>query len=167
MKKILSFILSLVMISSLSISAFAAEPNTTSTTPPELIQSENEVDTGDVISSTTFKLVPLSRETFYGDAGTCTLDYLSLGYVTWTIKIPGAVIVSFEGNLHFNKLRTPFGTFDHPISSTLTSGTEDVKYGLSKGDWEVEFTGIATDAAGNMYAVVDDAFIHFQVKQNW
>ena len=33
----------------------------------------------------------------------------------WTITVPGAVIVSFEGNLHFNKLGTPFGTFDHAI----------------------------------------------------
>ena len=48
--------------------------------------------------------------------------------------VPGAVIVSFEGNLHFNKLGTPFGTFDHAISAYGTIGTEDVKYGLSKGN---------------------------------
>ena len=167
MKKFLSLILSLVMVSSLSISAFAAEPNTTGETAATLNQNANEIDTDDVISSATFKLIPLSRKTFYGVAGSCTLDYLSQGYVTWTINVPGAVIVSFDGNLHFNKLRTPFGTFDHSIFSTRTSGTEDVKYGLSKGSWEVEFTGIATDAEGNMYAVVDNATLPFTVTQNW
>ncbi len=77
----------------------------------------------------------------------------------------GAVIVSFEGNLHFNKLGTPFGTFDHAISAYGTIGTEDVKYGLSKGKWEVEFTGIATAANGDMYSVVDGATLAFSVTK--
>lgn len=98
-------------------------------------------------------------------AGSCTLDYLSEGYIQWTITVPGAVIVSFEGNLHFNKLGTPFGTFDHAISAYGTIGTEDVKYGLSKGKWEVEFTGIATAANGDMYSVVDGATLAFSVTK--
>ena len=53
-----------------------------------------------------------------------------------------------------------FGTFDHAISAYGTIGTEDVKYGLSKGKWEVEFTGIATAANGDMYSVVDLSLIH-------
>ena len=112
-------------------------------------KSSIEIDKGTTVNSATFKLVPISRETFWGDAGSCTLDYLSEGYIQWTITVPGAVIVSFEGNLHFNKLGTPFGTFDHAISAYGTIGTEDVKYGLSKGKWEVEFTGIATAANGD------------------
>lgn len=131
----------------------------------EAITSQENTDTGNVVNSATFKLVPLSRKTFWGDAGSCTLDYLSQGYIQWTIQVPGVVIVSFEGNLHFNKLGTPFGTFDHSITSTSTSGTEDVKYGLSKGKWEVEFTGIATDAAGNMYSVVEGATLPFTVSK--
>ena len=86
-------------------------------------------------------------------------------YIQWTITVPGAVIVSFEGNLHFNKLGTPFGTFDHAISAYGTIGTEDVKYGLSKGKWEVEFTGIATAANGDMYSVVDGATLAFSVTK--
>ena len=120
---------------------------------------------GTTVNSATFKLVPISRETFWGDAGSCTLDYLSEGYIQWTITVPGAVIVSFEGNLHFNKLGTPFGTFDHAISAYGTIGTEDVKYGLSKGKWEVEFTGIATAANGDMYSVVDGATLAFSVTK--
>lgn len=85
--------------------------------------------------------------------------------IQWTITVPGAVIVSFEGNLHFNKLGTPFGTFDHAISAYGTIGTEDVKYGLSKGKWEVEFTGIATAANGDMYSVVDGATLAFSVTK--
>lgn len=124
-----------------------------------------EIDKGTTVNSATFKLVPISRETFWGDAGSCTLDYLSEGYIQWTITVPGAVIVSFEGNLHFNKLGTPFGTFDHAISAYGTIGTEDVKYGLSKGKWEVEFTGIATAANGDMYSVVDGATLAFSVTK--
>lgn len=70
-----------------------------------------------------------------------------------------------QGNLHFNKLGTPFGTFDHAISAYGTIGTEDVKYGLSKGKWEVEFTGIATAANGDMYSVVDGATLAFSVTK--
>ena len=44
-------------------------------------------------------------------------------------------------------------------------GTEDVKYGLSKGKWEVEFTGIATAANGDMYSVVDGATLAFSVTK--
>ena len=128
-------------------------------------KSSIEIDKGTTVNSATFKLVPISRETFWGDAGSCTLDYLSEGYIQWTITVPGAVIVSFEGNLHFNKLGTPFGTFDHAISSYGTIGTEDVKYGLSKGKWEVEFTGIATAANGDMYSVVDGATLAFSVTK--
>lgn len=164
MKKFLSLILSLVMICTISIPAFAAE--STSTAPSTTINSQEETEnTGNVVSSLTFKLIPLSRKTFWGDAGSCTLDYLSQGYIQWTINVPGTVIVAFEGNLHFNKLGTPFGTFNHSITSTGTSGTEDVKYGLSKGDWEVEFTGIATDIEGNMYSVVEDATLPFTVTK--
>ena len=164
MKKFLSLILSLVMICTISISAFAAE--STSTAPSTTINSQEETEnTGNVVSSLTFKLIPLSRKTFWGDAGSCTLDYLSQGYIQWTINVPGTVIVAFEGNLHFNKLGTPFGTFNHSITSTGTSGTEDVKYGLSKGNWEVEFTGIATDIEGNMYSVVEDATLPFTVTK--
>lgn len=128
-------------------------------------KSSIEIDKGTTVNSATFKLVPISRETFWGDAGSCTLDYLSEGYIQWTITVPGAVIVSFEGNLHFNKLGTPFGTFDHAISAYGTIGTEDVKYGLSKGKWEVEFTGIATAANGDMYSVVDGATLAFSVTK--
>ena len=88
-----------------------------------------------------------------------------IGTVLWTITIPGTVITSFEANLHFNKLGTPFGTFDYAISTRSTSGTEDVKYGLSKGKWEVEFTGIATAANGDMYSVVDGAKLTFSVTK--
>ena len=128
-------------------------------------KSSIEIDKGTTVNSATFKLVPISRETFWGDAGSCTLDYLSEGYIQWTITVPGAVIVSFEGNLHFNKLGTPFGTFDHAISAYGTIGTEDVKYGLSKGKWEDEFTGIATAANGDMYSVVDGATLAFSVTK--
>lgn len=160
MKKFCALMLSMVLALAISVPAFAAEPTTA---VPSTSTSQEETDTGSVVSSSTFKLVPLSRKTFWGDAGSCTLDYLSQGYIQWTINVPGTVIVSFEGNLHFNKLRTPFGTFDHSIVSSRTSGTEDVKYGLSKGDWEVEFTGIATDAEGNMYGVVENATLPFTV----
>ena len=68
-------------------------------------------------------------------------------------------------HLHFNKLGTPFGTFDYAISTRSTSGTEDVKYGLSKGKWEVEFIGIATAANGDMYSVVDGAKLTFSVTK--
>ena len=117
--------------------AIAAEPIGT------VLSAKKSVNTGTAVSSATFELVPISRQTFWGDSGSCTLDYLSEGYIQWTITIPGTVITSFEANLHFNKLGTPFGTFDYAISTRSTSGTEDVKYGLSKGKWEVEFTGIA------------------------
>lgn len=163
MKKFFSLLLALIMVFSMSATAFAAESSSTS---PSTSNSQEEANTtGDIISSSTFKLVPLSRKTFWGDAGSCTLDYLSQGYIQWTINVPGTLIVAFEGNLHFNKLGTPFGTFNHSIISTGTSGTEDVKYGLSKGNWEVEFTGIATDIEGNMYAVVEDATLPFTVTK--
>ena len=66
-------------------------------------KSSIEIDKGTTVNSATFKLVPISRETFWGDAGSCTLDYLYEGYIQWTITVPGAVLVSFDGNLHFNK----------------------------------------------------------------
>ena len=43
-------------------------------------KSSIEIDKGTTVNSATFKLVPISRETFWGDAGSCTLDYLSEGY---------------------------------------------------------------------------------------
>lgn len=139
--------------------AIAAEPIGT------VLSAKKSVNTGTAVSSATFELVPISRQTFWGDSGSCTLDYLSEGYIQWTITIPGTVITSFEANLHFNKLGTPFGTFDYAISTRSTSGTEDVKYGLSKGKWEVEFTGIATAANGDMYSVVDGAKLTFSVTK--
>ena len=48
-------------------------------------KSSIEIDKGTTVNSATFKLVPISRETFWGDAGSCTLDYLSEGYIQWTI----------------------------------------------------------------------------------
>ena len=83
-------------------------------------KSSIEIDKGTTVNSATFKLVPISRETFWGDAGSCTLDYLSEGYI---------------------------------------------QYGLSKGKWEVEFTGIATAANGDMYSVVDGATLAFSVTK--
>ncbi len=162
MKRIFSIALSLAMVFTLSATAFAAEPITAPTTETTELSTQDR--STEVIASKEFKLVPLTRETFYGDAGTCTLDYLAGGYVTWTITMPGVNMTSFSGNLHFNKLGTPFGTFDHSIYSTEWSGTEDVKSNLSKGDWEVDFTGIATAADGSMYAVVDNASIKFYVN---
>lgn len=162
MKKFLSLVLSLAMAFAISLPAFAAEPTTQ--TPVINAASLEGSETGYVESSSTFKLIPLSRETFWGDAGSCTLDYLSRGYIQWSITVPGAVIVSFEGNLHFNKLGTPFGTFNHYISSTGTSGTEDVGSELSKGKWEVTFTGIAMDIDGNMYSVAENATHSFTVS---
>ena len=44
-------------------------------------KSSIEIDKGTTVNSATFKLVPISRETFWGDAGSCTLDYLSEGYI--------------------------------------------------------------------------------------
>jgi hypothetical protein len=148
-----------------AVAAFAATFGCSSQWKGSSKKSSIEIDKGTTVNSATFKLVPISRETFWGDAGSCTLDYLSEGYIQWTITVPGAVIVSFEGNLHFNKLGTPFGTFDHAISAYGTIGTEDVKYGLSKGKWEVEFTGIATAANGDMYSVVDGATLAFSVTK--
>lgn len=161
MKRILSFALSFVIVLTISTTAFAAESTTPIAPSSETLQQEN--NTGEIVSSKTFELIPLSRKTFYGEAGSCTLDYLSEGYVRWSISVPGAGIVAFNGNLHFNKLNTPFGTFNHYISTTHTSGTEDVKYGLSKGSWEVTFDGVAVDAFGNKYAVVDNATLPFSV----
>lgn len=61
MKKFLSFALSLIMAVAISVPAFAAEP--TASTPPAITSQEN-TDTGNVVNSATFKLVPLSRKTF-------------------------------------------------------------------------------------------------------
>ena len=47
-------------------------------------KSSIEIDKGTTVNSATFKLVPISRETFWGDAGSCTLDYLSEGYTLQT-----------------------------------------------------------------------------------
>ena len=113
--------------------AIAAEPIGT------VLSAKKSVNTGTAVSSATFELVPISRQTFWGDSGSCTLDYLSEGYIQWTI--------------------------DYAISTRSTSGTEDVKYGLSKGKWEVEFTGIATAANGDMYSVVDGAKLTFSVTK--
>lgn len=156
MKKILSVILSLVMVLSLSATAFAADAEPTA-----------EGDYGSVVSSGVFMLTPQSRETYYGNSGFSTLDYLSEGYLQWSIHVDDKTIVSFEGNLSFNKLGTPFGTFNHSISTTDSSGTEDVRYGLSKGDWEVKFTGSATDTTGSKYFVTSIATLKFYVYQNW
>lgn len=156
MKKFLSLILAISMAFSIATPVFAAEPTHTSV-------SQQDDNSPQVKSSATFKLVPLSRKTFWGDSGSCTLDYFD-GFIEWTIKVPGVRIVSFEGDLDFNKLKTPFGSFNHSISSTETSGTEDVSYGLSKGQWEVEFSGVATDSNGDMYGVVEGAVLPFTVR---
>lgn len=156
MKKFLSLILVVSMTLSIVTPVFASE-----STPISVSQQNNA--SPHVKSSATFKLVPLSRKTFWGDSGSCTLDYFD-GFIEWTIKIPGVRIVSFDGDLDFNKLNTPFGSFNHSISSTSTSGTEDVAYGLSKGKWEVEFSGIATDSNGDMYGVVEGAVLPFTVR---
>lgn len=111
-----------------------------------------------------FELLPTSRKTFQGNGGYSTLDYLSGGYVRWGISLTSARLVKFEGNLHFNKLGTPFGTFNKAISTTSSSGTEDVRSKLSKGDWEVTLTGVAYGSDGNGYRVVDNATLHFHVS---
>ena len=74
----------------------------------------------------------------------------------------GCSNVSFEGNLHFNKLGTPFGTFDHAISAYGTIGTEDVKYGLSKENGRLSLLELAN---GDMYSVVDGATLAFSVTK--
>lgn len=156
MKKILSLILAVSMAFSIVTPVFAAEST-------HISFSQQNDKSPDVKSSATFKLVPLSRETFWGEDGSCTLDYFD-GFIEWTIKVPGVQVVSFEGDLYFNKLNTPFGSFNHSISATGRTGTEDVSYGLSKGKWEVEFSGIATGSNGNMYRVVDGAVLSFTVE---
>ena len=102
LKKIVSLVLVTMMAIGMSITAIAAEPIGT------VLSAKKSVNTGTAVSSATFELVPISRQTFWGDSGSCTLDYLSEGYIQWTITIPGTVITSFEANLHFNKLGTPF-----------------------------------------------------------
>ena len=59
--------------------AIAAEPIGT------VLSAKKSVNTGTAVSSATFELVPISRQTFWGDSGSCTLDYLSEGYIQWTI----------------------------------------------------------------------------------
>lgn len=54
--------------------AIAAEPIGT------VLSAKKSVNTGTAVSSATFELVPISRQTFWGDSGSCTLDYLSEGY---------------------------------------------------------------------------------------
>lgn len=165
MKKFLSLILALTMALSMSATAFAEEitPGTSdNTTSVSTADRSNEI-----VSSAEYKLIPLDRETFYGESGTCTLDYLAGGYVTWSISLPGVRMISFNGDLHFNKLGSPFGTFNHSIYTTDWSGTEDVKDNLSKGDWKVDFTGIATSSDGKLYAVVDNASLKFYVNGRW
>ena len=73
--------------------AIAAEPIGT------VLSAKKSVNTGTAVSSATFELVPISRQTFWGDSGSCTLDYLSEGYIQWTITIPGTVITSFEAKI--------------------------------------------------------------------
>lgn len=146
MKKLISVTLAIACCLSMSITCFAAESQ----------DSEN--------TSATFEIVPLSRRSYYGKGGVATLDYMSKGYIHWGITLNGTRVSWFEGNLHFNKLGTPFGTFDRDISTGSSSGTEDVKSQLSKGNWEVTLTGVATATNGNQYAVVDNATLPFYVS---
>ena len=66
--------------------AIAAEPIGT------VLSAKKSVNTGTAVSSATFELVPISRQTFWGDSGSCTLDYLSEGYIQWTINLNGILL---------------------------------------------------------------------------
>ena len=88
------------------------------------------------------------------------------GYIQWTITRSGCSnCFLLKVTCISINLVHPLEPFDHAISAYGTIGTEDVKYGLSKGKWEVEFTGIATAANGDMYSVVDGATLAFSVTK--
>ena len=56
-------------------------------------KSSIEIDKGTTVNSATFKLVPISRETFWGDAGSCTLEMrevLHLQYQFHQVPVHGS-----------------------------------------------------------------------------
>ena len=60
-------------------------------------KSSIEIDKGTTVNSATFKLVPISRETFWGDAGSCRLDFYMAEIVLKYFMMAVTLIICLKG----------------------------------------------------------------------
>lgn len=147
MKRILAFLIALMISVSYNIQVLAI--------------SNSQTNTTEQVYSKSFDIVPMDKKSFIGNSGHVRLEYLSGGYLSWEVSLNATAIASFSGNLRINKLGTPFGTKN--ISIFGTYGTEDIAF-LDSGRYEVEITGSSIGVDGKVYRVVPNATLPFTVK---
>ena len=152
MKKLVSAVLSLVIFISVSTMAFAESPYKHVF---GMWTDSPEVGSG---------IMPF--ETFIGNGGSCTLDYMESGkHLAWSVSPDTPSSYTFTGEV---TVKTQSGSIIWSFPCEMggigtVSGTFYIRnIGLSNGtSYRAELSGTAIDSNGRVYNVVPDASISF------
>lgn len=164
MKKLFRLILSFILVISLSLSVHAAE-NT---------QSIDTEALGDVVTHREYSMIMQSninneikpRYTVFDDiGGTTTLDYLSGGYIHWSVRPNTVDYYTFAGTMEIRDSNDRYIGSDSCFAAGtgFQSGLVDLSsMGLTHGKmYTAVFSGRAINTNGDVFTVVSSAQIPF------
>ncbi len=162
-KRIITIALTLIMILTSSAFAFAGEnqvdqpvvsPQISVEFGMEALPDENQY--------------PLPRKTFYGNGGSCALDYMqSARAIVWRVTPGTSAQFSFLGEVEIYRSSDGrymgWGMCNESGGITSLTGIVGVaNMNLQSGvSYRAEFTGVATDMFGTRYGVVPGASLPF------
>lgn len=164
-RKLLSLMFVAVMVLSINVTAFAAEPAVKAHQAETLIQEVESTNVFDVLT----KDNELSRATWIGNAGSSTLDYMSSARAfAWTINVtPTSVLpLTFAGQIDVYTTSTGAYKGSLYISGAGAGKASGVVYvdslSLRSGtNYTAKYSGTATNTAGQVFKVVEGASISF------
>lgn len=171
-KKIVSMICVLVMCMTMSMSVFATEKTDNLPELDKYISEENaenfqqNVFGMNIVEIREASAIP--RKTFYGNGGTCTLDYMDSGkYVAWGVQPATTLPYEFNGEIEIYELYS--GSYcGAGVCSTVGIGTANglvdvASMRLRDGTmYTAVFTGAAIDLEGNTFTIVSGATLNFE-----
>lgn len=162
MKKTVCLILALMLVFSLP----------TTTHASEIGEYEYPDSYGDIVAHQEFPMLNNSktRESYLGDGGVSTLEYLSLGYIHWSVTPNTVETYTFAGTV---TIYSSSGAYIYSEScfaygTGFQSGLVDLTgIGLKKGTlYKAKLTGQAVDSIGSVFTVADEAKLSFTYTLN-
>lgn len=164
-KKFMSLICAAIMVVSLNVTTFAAEP--VSDTQATVSTAEPE---GTGVFDVLTKDNELSRSAWIGNAGSSTLDYMSSARAfAWTINVTptSSLPLTFAGQIDIYTTSTNAYKGTLYISGAGLGKASGVVYigsniSLRSGThYTAKYSGTATNTAGQVFSVVSGASIGF------
>lgn len=163
MKKMFSVILAFVIFNTCVLTAHAATDDNgpdNSSTGFVVIHQETPMEKHSLSGAS--GVTPFA--TFFGNGGVSTLDYLSEGYIQWSVTPTTIERYTFSGTVSIYLNGSHVRTVSCFAAGTgFRSGLVDLRnMGLKSGKrYDVYFAGSAVDDAGTVFTVSDSAHISF------